>query len=59
MERFGQVLSVDELDGAKIHRIENVMTMDVGIHQLFDSLAIWLEATVTVSGVSWICEVDV
>lgn len=57
MERFGQVLGVDELNGPQIHRLENVMTMDVSFHQWFDSLVIWLEATV--SAVTWSCEVSV
>ena len=56
MERFGQVLGVDELNGADIHRAENVMTMDMTLHTLFDALGIWLEATV--SCVFWICEVE-
>jgi hypothetical protein len=53
MERFGQVLGVDELNGADIHRMENVMTMEVGLRNWFDTLGIWFEATA--SGVSWIC----
>ena len=56
MERFGQVLGVDELNGADIHRMENVMTMDMTLHTLFDALGIWLEATV--SCVFWIGEVE-
>jgi hypothetical protein len=32
MERFGQVLGVDELNGADIHRMGNVMTMERGLH---------------------------
>lgn len=46
MDRFGGVLGVDELNGADIHRLENVMTMSYTIHKLFDSLQIWFEATV-------------
>ena len=47
MERFGQVLGVEELNGPQIHRIENVMTMSVNFHLAFDSLRIWFEATVS------------
>jgi len=47
MERFGQVLGVEELNGADIHRLENIMTMDGTLHTLFDSLGIWLEETVS------------
>jgi hypothetical protein len=56
MERFGQVLGVDELNGADIHRMENIMTMDMTLHTLFDALGIWLEATV--SCVFWTCEAE-
>lgn len=44
--RTGNVLVPDELNGAKIHRLENVMTMEQGVHGMFDRLALWLEATV-------------
>ena len=47
MERFGQVLGVEELNGADIHRLENIMTMDGTLRTLFDSLGIWLEETVS------------
>ena len=47
MVRFGQVLGVEELNGADIHRLENIMTMDETLHTLFDSLGIWLEETVS------------
>lgn len=46
MMRTGNVLVPDELNGAKIHRLENVMTMEQGVHGMFDRLALWLEATV-------------
>lgn len=42
---MGNVLVVDELNGNDGHRLENVMTMEMGIHGLFDDLDIWLEAT--------------
>ena len=45
--RMGNVLVVDELNGNDGHRLENVMTMEMGIHGLFDDLDIWLEATVS------------
>lgn len=47
MERFGQVLAVEELNGPAIHRLENVMTMDTTMHKLFDDLGIWFEETVS------------
>jgi hypothetical protein len=56
MEHFGQVLSVNQLNGADIHCMENVMTMEQGLHELFDSLGIWFKARVCC--VAWIFEVD-
>lgn len=44
--RTGNVLVPDELNSANIHRLENVMTMEQGVHGMFDCLALWLEATV-------------
>jgi len=44
IERFGGLLITDELNGADIRRLENIITMDVNLHTKFDRLAIWLEA---------------
>ena len=46
MMRMGGVLGHDELDSEKIHRLENVMTMHTELHRIFDTLGLWLEATV-------------
>lgn len=46
MMRTGNVLVPDELNSANIHRLENVMTMEQGVHGMFDCLALWLETTV-------------
>jgi len=43
--RMGGILVVDELNGNGSHRLENVMTMEMGLHGLFDSLSLWFEAT--------------
>lgn len=40
------VIKVAELNGDGVHRLENVKTMEVGLHILFDYLALWFEATV-------------
>ncbi|KAF8582043.1 hypothetical protein K439DRAFT_1352200, partial [Ramaria rubella] len=50
MERMGGVLP-DELDGAAVHRLENILTLQLNVHGMFDShrLQAWLEATVTSS----------
>ena len=46
MMRMGGVLGYDELNGEKIHRLENVMTLRTDLHGMFDTLLLWLEATV-------------
>ncbi len=35
-----------ELDGAGIHRLENILTLSPSLHDFFDQLALWLEAVV-------------
>ena len=34
-----------ELNGDKIHRLENGFTMDVALHAMFDNLELWFEHT--------------
>lgn len=46
IERFGNVSIISELNGVAIHRLENIMTMDITLHALFDKLCIWFEETV-------------
>ena len=43
MERFGQNEFRDELDGTKIHRLTNILTLDHLLHTLFNKLLLWLE----------------
>lgn len=45
MDRFDKALS-DELNGLKVHRLENVMTLTHAFLFLFDQLKIWFAATV-------------
>ncbi|KAF8573903.1 hypothetical protein K439DRAFT_1399426 [Ramaria rubella] len=45
MERMGGVLLPDELNGADVHRLENILTLEGGVHEMFDSLYLWFEAT--------------
>ncbi|KAG8932747.1 hypothetical protein FRC03_007550 [Tulasnella sp. 419] len=47
LERFGQAFLPRELEGADIHRLENIITMDMNKQVLFDSLQFWLEPTDT------------
>jgi hypothetical protein len=44
MERLGQQEFVDELDGSKIHRLANIMTLDRFFHTQFNRLSLWLGA---------------
>ncbi|RXW12257.1 hypothetical protein EST38_g13599 [Candolleomyces aberdarensis] len=44
-ESFGYTTIQQDLNGEKIHRLENVMTMRVDIHRLFDGLLFWLVQT--------------
>ena len=46
MSRFGQVDCLQELDGKNVHRLENVLTMDIILRGLFDRLYLWLDPTV-------------
>lgn len=43
-DRFGYTGIQQELSGTNIHRLENVMTLDVAIHRWFDCMALWFEA---------------
>jgi hypothetical protein len=43
---LGDVDMVNKLNGAKVHQLENIMTMTLGAHQLIDALYIWFEPTV-------------
>ncbi|RDB30147.1 hypothetical protein Hypma_012344 [Hypsizygus marmoreus] len=45
MRHFGYTKIPAELDGARIHRLENVFTLESGAHGLFDQLHLWLEPT--------------
>jgi hypothetical protein len=47
VERMGGILLPDELNGADIHRLENVLTLEMGVHAMFDCLGLWFEATVS------------
>lgn len=45
---FGYPTILDELNGDKVHRLQNVLTLEVGVHRHSDALKIWLTATVCV-----------
>lgn len=46
MSNFGYTRMVDELNGSKIHRLENLISLESQVHDAFDSLALWLVPTV-------------
>ena len=46
MSRFGHEELPAELNGSKVHRLENVMTLVHGFHADFDQLMVWFVATV-------------
>ncbi|KIJ49955.1 hypothetical protein M422DRAFT_65849 [Sphaerobolus stellatus SS14] len=43
LERFGQLDTVGELNGTGAHRLQNILTLDVAVHQYFDDLELWLD----------------
>ncbi|KAF8905958.1 hypothetical protein CPB84DRAFT_1813942 [Gymnopilus junonius] len=45
MRRFGYEELPDDLNGSKVHRLENVMTVVHGFHMDFDTLKVWFLAT--------------
>jgi len=48
LKRFGY--DVESLNGPKVHSLFNVMTMQKDVHDWFDRLHLWFEATVSVTG---------
>ena len=46
MDRFGYKKILEELNGLNIHRLENILTLDINVHTGFDALEIWFESTV-------------
>ncbi|KAH8919308.1 hypothetical protein BT69DRAFT_1284910 [Atractiella rhizophila] len=45
MDRFGLSEIRRELEGQKIHRLSNILTLDSALHDLFDNLQLWLQPT--------------
>ncbi|EIM91014.1 uncharacterized protein STEHIDRAFT_152697 [Stereum hirsutum FP-91666 SS1] len=43
LDRYGGINSFQELNGANIHRLENILTLDTNIHTSFDQLKLWLK----------------
>jgi hypothetical protein len=51
MERLGNVSAIfnENLHGAKIHDLTNVLTLQLDVHEAFDSLLIYLDFIGSVS----------
>jgi hypothetical protein len=47
MDRFGYRHIPFDLNGNNIHCLENILTLDIGVHSLFDELKLWFEPTVS------------
>lgn len=47
LKRLGY--DVNQLNGAKVHSLYNVMTMQSDVHDWFDRLEIWFEKTVRIT----------
>jgi len=43
---FGHPEILEQLNGAKVHSLENVMTLEQTLHGWFDNLQVWFEETV-------------
>jgi len=48
LKHFGY--DVESLNGPEVHSLFNVMTMEKNVHDWFDRLHLWFEATVSVTG---------
>ena len=55
LERFGYEKAFGELNGSGIHRLENILTLDLHVHRLFDTFRLWLESVESVSKLSLLC----
>jgi hypothetical protein len=47
MSRMGNFDVLEELNGTKVHRLENILTLQLDVHQFFDGLVLWFEPTVS------------
>ena len=47
MKSFGYEDLPEKLNGAGIHSLDNIMTLELNIHSWFDELRLWFEAVVS------------
>ncbi|TFK62455.1 hypothetical protein BDN72DRAFT_777064 [Pluteus cervinus] len=52
LDRFGRVDTIAELNGANVHRLENILTLSPEFHDWFDQLRFWLERDPTPTAVT-------
>ena len=57
LKMFGLEQLVESLNGAGVHSLGNILTIDMILHQSFDHLELWLEPTTTVSTLPDCCSV--
>ena len=55
LSMFGYKNILGELNGNQIHRLENVLTLEHNLHDQFDRLNVWFEATVSYFPLSLLC----
>ena len=44
---FGYKHCLNELNGANIHRLQNILTLEGNMHRRFDDLELWFEHVVS------------
>ena len=44
LDQLGYTPILEELQGANLHRLENILTLDVNLQMAFDRLTLWFEA---------------
>jgi hypothetical protein len=55
LHRFGRINVAEELNGPRVHRLENILTLDLNYFFWFHELAIWLERKPAVSSKANFC----
>ncbi|KAI6030236.1 hypothetical protein EDC04DRAFT_2898507 [Pisolithus marmoratus] len=56
LSMFTSVNIVEELAGNRIHRLENIMSMQITCHRLFDDLVLWLKPVEGLPHTYCVCE---
>jgi hypothetical protein len=48
MDRFGYKDIPETLNGKGVHHLENILTLDMVVHDSFNKLRLWFEPTVSI-----------